>query len=168
MVIGFCFELDSWREWHSPFSAYKHAHNPQFFHLFWRRVNARNISFETLYCGQFTLSIDNNKLPCYTLPLMKYHSFFRLTSFIHKFCQPTSKVKQNQCITGWFQHSLKNCIPLMILSPMTAESDWHLISPHNITPESIPKVSRMKGINHQLKKLLILEQILLDITIGNV
>ena len=56
----------------------------------------------------------------------------------------------------------------MILSPMTTKSDKHLIYAHNITPESIPKVASMKGKNQQLKKLLILEQMLLDITIGNV
>ena len=35
---------------------YKHTHNPQFLHSLWQRTNARNVSFETLYSGQFTLS----------------------------------------------------------------------------------------------------------------
>ena len=39
----------------SLFSAYKHIHNPQFLHSLWRVTNARNVSFEALYGGQFTL-----------------------------------------------------------------------------------------------------------------
>ena len=33
----------------------------------------------------------------------------------------------------------------MSLSPLTSKSDWHLISPHNISPESDIKVIRVKG-----------------------
>ena len=35
---------------------YKHTHDPQFLHSLWQRTNARNVSFETLCSGQFTLS----------------------------------------------------------------------------------------------------------------
>ena len=45
----------------------------------WRNANARNVGFETLNGGQFALStnFNNTKLPCYTLPAMQHHSFFR-------------------------------------------------------------------------------------------
>ena len=41
------------------------------------RANARNVSFKTLYGGQFTNSVDNTKLPCYPLPPTQHHSLFR-------------------------------------------------------------------------------------------
>ena len=37
-------------------SAYKHTYMPKFLHSLWRRANARNVSFETFYGGQFRLS----------------------------------------------------------------------------------------------------------------
>ena len=40
----------------APPSAYKPTHNPQFLQSLWRRANARNVSFFTLYSGQFTFS----------------------------------------------------------------------------------------------------------------
>ena len=41
------------------------------------------------------------------------------------------------------------------------QSDWHLISPYNITSESHLKVTgQNKGNDHKLKKLLIVKQIL--------
>ena len=40
----------------APLSAYKPTHNPQFLQSLWRRANARNVSFFTLYGGQFTFS----------------------------------------------------------------------------------------------------------------
>ena len=55
-----------------------------------------------------------------------------------------------------------------ILDPLTPKSDQHLISPYNITTESLMKVMRIKGNDHQLKKLLIVNQILLVSTLGNV
>ena len=42
-----------------------------------QRANARNVSFETLYGGQFMLLIDNTKLSYYTLQPMQHYSFFR-------------------------------------------------------------------------------------------
>ena len=44
-----------------------------------RRTDARNVSFETLYGGQFTLStlLMKPKLPCYSPPPTRHHSFFR-------------------------------------------------------------------------------------------
>ena len=48
------------------------------------------------------------------------------------------------------------------------KSDWHLISPYNITPESNIEIKRIQGNNYQLKELLIVIQILLVNTIGNV
>ena len=55
-----------------------------------------------------------------------------------------------------------------VLDPLTPKSDQHLISPYNITTESLIKVMRIKGNDHQLKKLLIVNQILLVSTLGNV
>ena len=45
----------------------------------WRRAEAQNVSFSTLYGGQSTLSTQSIilKLPCYTLPPTQHHSFFR-------------------------------------------------------------------------------------------
>ena len=45
----------------------------------WRRANARNVSFETFYLGQFTLSTQLiiPILPCYTLLPTQHHSLFR-------------------------------------------------------------------------------------------
>ena len=53
--------------------------------------------------------------------------------------------------------------PLNLLSP---KSNQHLISPYNMTSESYIKVNKRN--DHQLKKLLIVVQILLVSTIGNV
>ena len=61
-------------------------------------------------------------------------------------------------------HVVSSCV----LDPLTPKSDQHLISPHNITTESLIKVMRIKGNDHQLKKLLIVNQILLVSIIGNV
>ena len=41
----------------TPFPAFKHTHSLQFLHTLRRRANARNVSFETPYGGQYTLSI---------------------------------------------------------------------------------------------------------------
>ena len=40
----------------APFSADKYTHNSQFLQPLWWRANAPNVSFLTLYSGQFTLS----------------------------------------------------------------------------------------------------------------
>ena len=40
----------------APLSASKPKHNPQFLQSLWRRVDARNVSFFTLYGGQSTFS----------------------------------------------------------------------------------------------------------------
>ena len=54
-------------------------------------------------------------------------------------------------------------------SPPSSKTDCHLIIfPHNITSELYIKVTRIKGNDHQLKKLLIVKQILLVTTLGNV
>ena len=49
------------------------------FHSLWRRANARNVIFKTLYKDLFHVinSCDIAKLPCYTLPPTQHHSFFR-------------------------------------------------------------------------------------------
>ena len=49
-----------------------------------RRANTWNVSFETLQRPiYFINSVDNTKLPHYTLPPMQHHNFFRkLTPFI--------------------------------------------------------------------------------------
>ena len=63
----------------APFSAYKYIHNP----------HSSNCSYEGLLRSKRQLlnplpwpiyiinSVKNNKLPCYTLPLMQHHIFFR-------------------------------------------------------------------------------------------
>ena len=48
------------------------------------------------------------------------------------------------------------------------KSDWHLISPYLITPESNIKVRSIKELITYKKKLLIVKQILLVSTLGNV
>ena len=47
--------------------AYKDTHNPQFLHSLWQGTNARNVNFETLYSGQFTLQ-TNMLRPNYLVP----------------------------------------------------------------------------------------------------
>ena len=51
--------------------------------------------------------------------------------------------------------------------PLTLKSDLHLFSPYNITPESLIRVMREEN-NHQINKLMIVKQILLVSTLGNV
>ena len=51
--------------------------------------------------------------------------------------------------------------------PLTLKSDQHLFSPYNITPESLIRVMREEN-NHQINKLMIVKQILLVSTLGNV
>ena len=53
-------------------------------------------------------------------------------------------------------------------NPLTHKSDWHLISPYCITPESNIKVMRIKELITNKKKLLIFRQILHVSTLGNV
>ena len=53
-------------------------------------------------------------------------------------------------------------------NPLTPESDQHLISPFNITPESHIKVMRIKEMIINWRILLIVKQILLASTLGNV
>ena len=48
-----------------------------------------------------------------------------------------------------------------VINPLVPESDWHLISPFNITLQK-------EGNDHKLKNLLIVIQILLVSTLGNV
>ena len=50
----------------APLPAYKQIHNPQFLQLLWRGANARNVSFFTLYGGQF-MSVVNTNLPFFQL-----------------------------------------------------------------------------------------------------
>ena len=50
-------------------------------------------------------------------------------------------------------------------NPLTHKSDWHLISPYCITPESNVKVMRIKELITYKKKLLIFRQILLISTL---
>ena len=55
-----------------------------------------------------------------------------------------------------------------LFNPLTPKNDWHLISPYSITPESNIKVRRIKELITCEKKLLIVQQILLFSTLGNV
>ena len=59
-------------------------------------------------------------------------------------------------------------LSLPTVNHSTPEGDQHLISPYNIIPESQVKGHKKKGNDHQLKKLLIVIQILLFSTLGNV
>ena len=59
-------------------------------------------------------------------------------------------------------------LSLPTVDPSTPEGDQHIISPYNIIPESQVKGHKKKGNDHQLKKLLIVIQILLFSTLGNV
>ena len=60
--------------------------------------------------------------------------------------------------------SLSSCKNRIVKAQLEINSDQHLISPNNITPESHENI----GNNHHLKKLLIVKQILLVCTLGNV
>ena len=56
-----------------------------------------------------------------------------------------------------------------LINLLTPKSDWDQISPHRITVESNIKVfKRIKRNGCKLKKLVIVKQILLVSTIGNV
>ena len=60
------------------FSEYKPTLHPQFFQSLWRRANARNVSFLTLYGDQFTLSTQLIILnyPVKLSPT-QHHSFYK-------------------------------------------------------------------------------------------
>ena len=58
--------------------------------------------------------------------------------------------------------------PSLHLNPLTPKSNGRLNSPHHITPESNINVRRIKELIHQLKKLLIVEQILHVSILGDV
>ena len=66
------------------------------------------------------------------------------------------------------QEKIQIFLSLPTVNPSTPEGDQHLISPYNIIPESQVKGHKKKGNDHQLKKLLIVIQILLFSTLGNV
>ena len=76
-------------------------------YLFWWRANARNnISFETLYRGQFSLSTQlmDPKLSCYTFPPMQHHSFVGnwLSLFINQlFCLLFLCIKVRRLEINW-------------------------------------------------------------------
>ena len=55
-----------------------------------------------------------------------------------------------------------------MLDPLTPKSDQHLISPNAVTHESQIQGHESKGNNHQLKKPLMVEQILFVSSIGDV
>ena len=57
---------------------------------------------------------------------------------------------------------------MLVINPLTPQSYLkHLISSYSIIPES-HKGCENKGNDHQLKRLLIVKQILLDSTLGNI
>ena len=58
----------------------------------------------------------------------------------------------------------KKVTSVWLFNPLTLKSDQHLISPYNITHQG----HESKGNDHQLKKLLIVNQILLVSSLGNV
>ena len=55
-----------------------------------------------------------------------------------------------------------------MFNPLIPEGDYHLISPFNITPELNIKVMGIKEMIINQKNLLIVKQILLASTLGNV
>ena len=63
--------------------------------------------------------------------------------------------------------SLHNQIAMVLImscktvNPLSPKSDHHLVSPYNNTAESFIEDHENKGNDHQLKKLLIVKQILL-------
>ena len=63
MQIGHRKEFQSWRFTRKSFV--RAIRSMQFLHLSWRKANARNVSFETLYGGQFTLSTQLIEEPNY-------------------------------------------------------------------------------------------------------
>ena len=55
----------------------------------WRRANTRNVSLWTLYGGQFTFStrsVDNTKLPCYSLLTLLLFRSLNLLRWLFFFC----------------------------------------------------------------------------------
>ena len=54
------------------------------------------------------------------------------------------------------------------INPLNPKSDQHLVSPYNNIAVSLISDHENKGNDHQLKKLLIVKQILLVSTLGNV
>ena len=62
----------------APLSEYKHTHNPQILRSLWRRANTQRSALKLFTVANYVInSVDNTKLPCYTLPLMQHQSFFR-------------------------------------------------------------------------------------------
>ena len=57
--------------------------------------------------------------------------------------------------------------PLFGAKELVPKNVYHVICHYDITDESNIKVTRKKGNNHQLKKLLIVKQILLVSISGN-
>ena len=51
---------------------------------------------------------------------------------------------------------------------LTSKNDYHLMPPYKITPKTKLEGHENKGNDHQLKRLLIVKQILLISTFGNV
>ena len=56
----------------------------------------------------------------------------------------------------------------LCFNPLTLKSDCLLISPNSINPESTIKVMRIQGKDHQLQKILVVQQILFVNTLRNV
>ena len=62
----------------APLSEYKHTHNPQILRSLWQRANTQRSALKLFTVANYVInSVDNTKLPCYTLPLMQHQSFFR-------------------------------------------------------------------------------------------
>ena len=57
---------------------------------------------------------------------------------------------------------------ICLINLLTPKSDWDQISPHRITVESNIKVFKNKRNGCKLKKFVIIKQILLFSTIGNI
>ena len=71
--------------------------------------------------------------------------------------------RKNSSKTPLFVFTSTSCF-----NPQTPDSDWHLLSPYNITLESNIQVTRIKEMITDLVKLLIVKQVLLVSNIGNI
>ena len=82
-------------------SAYKHAYMPKFLHSLWRRANARNVSFETFYGGQFRLS---TQLIILNYPIILSHRRSTTVSLetypLYSYC-PLPIWRQESGFTDW-------------------------------------------------------------------
>ena len=133
----------------APLSANKTTHNSQFFQSFWRRANARKVSFFTLYGGQFTFSTQLLTLN-YLLysPTDAAPQFLqKLTPFTKSWPQVLITLKSMRCRGASFQFMMAGSKSYFQTSTF-ANARFHIFSRN-----SIPIV--ISGDGTSLKILLI-------------